>query len=208
MLQDAPISFTVEGAKCAAQDAQRKLLTSLCGLGVLCGEIWVITSIRCSVEFHVGRNLAQIAVSLDSKVEIKMCIQNKPRLGFLFVVMLLTTVIVLAAGCTDSEPTEENAPLYTPIVILPESTDLPTETTLISLEELSAQPEKYADRFVEVHGLNAGIYARPDCSPYIGPPTEWLLFARAPGSSQRSPSTARPTVVRCCRSPCLRATSC
>jgi hypothetical protein len=105
-----------------------------------------------------------------------MCIQNKPRLGFLFVVMLLTTVIVLA-GCTDLELTEENAPLYTPIVILPESTDLPTEAALISLEELSAQPEKYADRFVEVHGLNAGVYARPACSPYIGPPTEWLLFA-------------------------------
>ncbi len=51
----ASYPFTAEGAKRAEKD----LLVSLCGLSVLCGEMWVITRkppliLPCQVWYNIG----------------------------------------------------------------------------------------------------------------------------------------------------------
>jgi len=51
---------------------------------------------------------------------------------------------------------------------------------VVSITDLSTHPEGYRDEFVEVTGLDGGFYAKPDCSPYFGPPTEWLLLSEVP----------------------------
>jgi hypothetical protein len=86
-----------------------------------------------------------------------------------------SAMVAASVGCVlrNSAPT----PLYTPIITPLEGTTLPLEAELVSIENLVAQPETYRDQFVEVRGINAGVYGKPDCSPYIGPPTEWMLLA-------------------------------
>jgi hypothetical protein len=95
----------------------------------------------------------------------------------LCIISVLT--ISLCAGCTKTALVTAT-PLYTPIVSLPEGTTLPSQAIFVSVTDLSTHPEHYRDEFVEVDGLNAGYYAKPACSPYFGPPTEWLLFSELP----------------------------
>ena len=68
-------------------------------------------------------------------------------------------------------------PVYTPIVMIPAGTAIPSSASLVSIEDLVAHPEQYADKFIEVHGFNASAYAKPACSPWFGPPSEWLLVS-------------------------------
>lgn len=95
----------------------------------------------------------------------------------LYFISVLT--ISLCAGCTKIAQVTAT-PLYTPIVSLPEGTALPSRARVVSITDLSTHPEGYRDEFVEVTGLDGGFYAKPDCSPYFGPPTEWLLLSEVP----------------------------
>jgi hypothetical protein len=95
----------------------------------------------------------------------------------LYIISVLA--ISLCTGCTRTAQVTVT-PLYTPIVSLPEGAVLPSQAIVVSVTDLSTHPEQYHDEFVEVDGLNAGYYEKPDCSPYLGPPTEWLLFSELP----------------------------
>jgi hypothetical protein len=95
----------------------------------------------------------------------------------LYLICVLT--ITLCAGCAKTAPAPAT-PLYTPIVSLPEGTVLPSQAMVVSVADLSTHPEGYQDKFVKVNGINAGYYAKPACSPYFGPPTEWLLLSELP----------------------------
>ena len=68
-------------------------------------------------------------------------------------------------------------PPYTPVVSIPEGTTMPTEAKLITIEQFVADPASYLGEFIEIHGYNAGVYQLPQCSPYFGPPTTWVLTA-------------------------------
>lgn len=57
---------------------------------------------------------------------------------------------------------------------------MPSQAIVVSVMDLSTHPEQYRDEFVKVNGLNAGYYKKPDCTPYFGPPTEWLLLSEMP----------------------------
>jgi hypothetical protein len=105
-----------------------------------------------------------------------MRVKLQTKIG-LYVISVLA--ISLCAGCTKTAQLTAT-PLYTPIVSLPEGAVLPSQAIVVPVIDLSTHPEQYRDEFVEVNGLNAGYYEKPDCAPYFGPPTEWLLFSELP----------------------------
>ncbi len=112
----------------------------------------------------------------------------------------LALVIWFVAGCT--VPRGENGPvnmpsltpnrstaIYTPIIVLPPGTLMPAGVLAVDLADLIQNPERYADKFVEVIGKNGLAYTRPACYPYFGPPTQWLLLADNGNIQVRGPST-------------------
>jgi hypothetical protein len=103
----------------------------------------------------------------------------------LFIIILLA--ISLCTGCVKIAQVTAT-PLYTPIVSLPAGTVLPSQAIVVSVADSSTHSEQYHDKFVEVNGFNAGYYAKPDCSPYFGPPTEWLLLSELPAFKDNVPT--------------------
>jgi hypothetical protein len=47
----------------------------------------------------------------------------------------------------------------------------------LTIEDLYYSPGQYLDTFVEIYGINEGTIGRPDCSPWVGPPTQWYLYS-------------------------------
>jgi hypothetical protein len=106
---------------------------------------------------------------MGSKQSVKTCI-----------VTMCLVQLAISTSCTSIEDHHNSktvTPEYTPIVMISKGTTLPSDGTLVSIEDLVAQPQKYADQFIEVHGFNSGGIAIPACSPYFGPPSEWALMA-------------------------------
>jgi hypothetical protein len=97
-----------------------------------------------------------------------------------FIVTMCLVLLAISTSCASTENhrySKNFTPEYTPIVIISAGTTLPSDGTLVSIEDLVAQPQKYADQFIEARGFNAGGLAKPACSPYFGPPSEWALMA-------------------------------
>ena len=90
--------------------------------------------------------------------------------------VLLAISVSCASGQSGDLPISKAiTPVYTPMVMISEGSTLPSDAALVSIEDLAAHPTQYADQFIEVHGLNAGVYARPACYPRFDQPSEWLL---------------------------------
>jgi hypothetical protein len=97
-------------------------------------------------------------------------------------VALCLVQLAISTGCAlgqgEGSPISKLfVPAYTPIIMVSEGTKLPSKATLVSIDDLVAQPQKYADQFIEVRGFNAGGFAIPACSPYFGPIDHWGLLA-------------------------------
>ena len=99
-----------------------------------------------------------------------------------FAVTVVLVLLALSTSCASNgvgglPSSGAVTPVYTPIVMIPTGTAIPSSASLVSIEDLVAHPEQYADKFIEVHGFNASVYAKPACYPLFGPPSEWLLVS-------------------------------
>jgi hypothetical protein len=103
--------------------------------------------------------------------------------------VLLAVAFSCQNGSTAAPETPQSGAVtapYTPVVILTPGTLLPPASVKVTVQDLVAQPEQYAGEFILVEGLNGGFYKTPECYPWIGPPTEWLLLSR-PTEGQDGP---------------------
>ena len=97
---------------------------------------------------------------------------------FLFIVCFVQLAILTSCSSAANEQiSTTTTPEYTPIVMIPEGTTMPSDASLVSIEDLVTQPQKYADQFIEVHGFNVGTLEMPACSPYFREPIDWILMA-------------------------------
>lgn len=108
-----------------------------------------------------------------------MMIQSKSYLRTFMITMCFVQLVILTSCLSvgDQQIMSTFPPEYTPIVMVSEGTTLPSKSTLVSIEDLVMQPQKYADQFIEVHGFNEGGLGIPACSPYFRPPIDWVLSA-------------------------------
>jgi hypothetical protein len=67
--------------------------------------------------------------------------------------------------------------IYTPVTTIPARVRLPRKTEFVSIEDLVANPEKYAGKFIEVHGVNQGTLGVPLVVCWVRPPWEWRVDA-------------------------------
>jgi hypothetical protein len=98
------------------------------------------------------------------------------------IVTMCSALLAILAGCAPGQAKgfpllKIFRPAYTPVVMVPEGTELPSKGKLVSIAELTAHPQRYADQFIEVHGFNAGSLVVPACWPHYGPIDFWGLMA-------------------------------
>jgi hypothetical protein len=106
---------------------------------------------------------------MRSKQSVRTCIMT-----------ICLVQLAISTSCMSAEDhriSKTITPGYTPIVMIAEGTTLPSDGTLVSIEDLAAHPQQYADQFIEVRGFNEGTFAIPACSPYYGPLDHWGLAA-------------------------------
>jgi len=104
-------------------------------------------------------------------------------------------LIVALSNCVQSHSdtftlvaTGTSKPSYTPIVVTTKGTRLPKAAELVAVQDLIGYPERYADKFVEVHGVHGGLLEVPAIECWIRPPWEWRLDAEPSEAAREHPS--------------------
>ena len=106
---------------------------------------------------------------MRSKKSVRSCIVT--------ICLVQLAILTSCMSAEDHRISKTVPPEYTPVVMVSEGTMLPSDWRVVSIEDLAAHPQKYADQFIEVRGFNEGSLVIPACWPYYGPIDNWALAA-------------------------------